>query len=81
MSTKKKTATNFTPQSRRDEVRKEILSFCKTGFKTMEQISRHLGLSINTVRAYYVYPMVEYGDLQLLLPDRRRSHHQAFKAS
>ena len=48
--------------TRRDEVEKKILAFCKT-FKSLGEISEMLDMNKNTVRSVYLYPMSQGGRL------------------
>jgi DNA-binding transcriptional regulator GbsR (MarR family) len=48
-----------------DNARKQILRLCKKRPMTPSELAEALGKSVNTVRAYYVYPMAREG---LLVP-------------
>lgn len=50
------------------EKREKVRSLCKGRYLTTHQLAEALGLSVHTVRAYYVYPLVRDGRLTLLHP-------------
>lgn len=54
-----------------DDTKAKILTLCKKDYRTAAQLAAALGKSVNTVRAYYVYPMVRDGQLKPLYPVRR----------
>lgn len=54
-----------------EEKKAQILRLCTGKFLTTGQLSEKLGLSVNTVRAYYVYPLVKEGKLSKKLPQAR----------
>jgi predicted ArsR family transcriptional regulator len=60
------------------EVRAAILKLAKSDFKTAAQLADALGKSVNTIRAYYCYPMVAEGLLQTLHTSSRKNG-QAYK--
>ena len=51
-----------TKTTRKVEIEKKILAFCKT-FKSLGEISGKLDMNKNTVRAGYLYPMSRGGRL------------------
>jgi len=62
---------------RSDEIRAKLLKLCQRDYKSTAELAAALGLSINTVRAYYVYPMVREGALKPLRDGR--SSKQAYR--
>ena len=79
---KAKTPANkdFKPGTQRDKTRQEILRLCRGKFLTKREIASDLGLSLNTVRAYYLYPMVDRGQIELRNSDHPRSYNQGYRA-
>lgn len=53
--------------ARTEELRRNIRIFCKNDFKSSKEIADHLGVSNNTIRAKYLYPMAKAGALVTLL--------------
>lgn len=65
--------------TRRDEIVDVIIGLCKEGYVSPSAIAKVLDLSVHTVRAHYVYPLVKEGKLVAKYPPPRRCN-QAYKA-
>ena len=63
----------------RVEVEAKILRLTQNRFMRLSEIVEALGMSANTVRAKYLYPMANEGRLKRQYP--RRSSTQAYKAA
>lgn len=63
-----------------DAVRAQILKLCAKEFKTPAELAMSLDMSVNTVRANYVYKMVREGLLVKLYKGSRRNG-QAYRKS
>jgi len=50
--------------SRRAEVEKQILRFCRGNYKSLGEVSEMLDMNKNTVRSVYLYPMTKAGMLE-----------------
>lgn len=61
-------------------VEAKILKLTRYEFRTRKEIAEALNLSINTVRANYLYPMANRGILRRKLPKGTKAG-QAYKAS
>jgi len=70
----------FNAGTRRDSVRKEILQICRSRYLTRQEIADKLGMSVNTVRAYYLYPLIALGQIETLYPAKNTRKNQAYRA-
>ena len=73
-------SNKFHPGTHSGEIRQEILKLCRAKFLSKQELASRLGLSINTLRAYYLYPMIKLGDIELLIPEHPRSQKQAYRS-
>ena len=73
-------STDFFNGSRRDHFRLAILKACSREFLTTSAIAKRLGKSVNTIRAYYIYPMVKLGQLEQLYATPSRVRNQAYRS-
>jgi len=63
----------------REEGQEKIVALCKRKAISVEELSELLGLSPNTVRAWYVYPLVKAGRL-MRIPNPSQARGKLYKA-
>lgn len=61
-------------------VREKILNLCRKEFMSSSYIADYIGMSLNTIRAHYLYPMARDGLLERKLPEGAK-RGQAYKAA